>query len=92
MHPYVLAELALGSLPKRKTTLAFLEQLPSLRLARIEEVRHLIEARSLSNRGIGLVDAHLIASVLINPPTRLWTRDKRLAETAKALRIRANLA
>jgi predicted nucleic acid-binding protein len=92
MHPWIVAELALGSLPQRARTITFLEQLPSLPLARLDEVRQMIEARRLHARGIGLIDAHLIASTFLNPSTRLWTRDKRLADIAKALGIHAILA
>jgi predicted nucleic acid-binding protein len=91
MHPFVLAELALGSLPKRAKTLSFLEQLPSLTIARLEEVRQMVEARRLYARGIGLIDAHLISSVFINASSKLWTRDKRLSDIAKAFGIHANL-
>lgn len=42
--------------------------------------------------GIGLNDVHLIASVFINPPTLLWTRDKRLRELAVALGIHVGRA
>ena len=91
MHPFIVAELALGSLPQRVKTLSFLEQLPSLTVARLDEVRKLIEVRSLYTRGIGLIDTHLIASVFLNPSTVLWTRDKRLSDIAKALGIHANL-
>jgi predicted nucleic acid-binding protein len=91
MHPFIVAELALGSLPQRAKTLSFLEQLPSLTVARLDEVRKLIEVRSLYSRGIGLVDTRLIASVFLNPSTVLWTRDKRLSDIAKALGIHANL-
>jgi len=92
MHPWIVAELALGSLPKRAQTIAFLEQLPGLTIARLDEVRQMIETRRLYARGIGLIDAHLIASTLLNPSIRLWTRDKRLEDIAKALGISANLA
>ncbi|HZL52718.1 MAG TPA: type II toxin-antitoxin system VapC family toxin [Terracidiphilus sp.] len=91
MHPFIVAELALGSLPQRAKTLSFLEQLPSLTVARLDEVRKLIEVRSLYTRGIGLIDTHLIASVFLNPSTVLWTRDKRLSDIAKTLGIHANL-
>ena len=91
MHPFVVAELALGSLPQRMKTIAYLEQLPSVSVARLDEVRQMIETRRLYGRGIGLIDSHLIASVLINPPIVLWTRDKRLSDIAEALGIRANL-
>lgn len=91
MHPFIVAELALGSLPKRTATLGYLEQLPSITVARLDEVRQMIEVHRLSSRGIGLIDAHLIASVFLTPSTLLWTRDKRLSGIAKALRIQADL-
>ena len=71
IHPFVIAELALGSLQDRTTTLALLDLLPQVRVAQLSEVRLTIEARRLYGLGIGLIDAHLIASVLINPPTLL---------------------
>jgi hypothetical protein len=57
----------------------------------VSEVRLTIEARHLYSLGIGLTDAHLIASVFINPSTLLWTRDKRLRKFAEALDIHASL-
>ena len=48
----------------------------------LSEVRRVIEARRLYNLGIGLTDAELIASVLINPSTLLWTKDKRFRKAA----------
>jgi predicted nucleic acid-binding protein len=91
IHPFVLAELALGSLKNRNRTLALLDQLPQVRVAQAGEVRLAIESRHLYGLGIGLVDAHLIASVFIRAPTRLWSRDKRLRKAAEALRIDAGL-
>ena len=43
----------------------------------------MIDARGLNNLGIGLIDAHRIASVLIAAPTLLWTTDKRLRQLAE---------
>lgn len=91
IHPFVVAELALGSLQKRVETFALLDLLPKVRVAQMNEVRLAIEARSLYSRGIGLIDAHLIASILINPPALLWTRDKQLCQVAEDLGIHANL-
>ncbi len=91
IHPFIIAELALGSLKERTKTLALLDLLPHLRVARLNELRLLIEARRLYNLGIGLTDAHLIASVLIDAPTLLWTRDKRLRQVAESLGIHAGL-
>jgi len=92
MHPFVVAELALGSLRQRSKTLALLDLLPQLRVAQTAELRQLIEHHRLYAQGMGLVDAHLIASVLINPGTLLWTRDKQLRKSAEALGIHAAIA
>ena len=91
MHPFVLAELALGSLSQRTKTLTLLEQLPTARVALLPEVREMIDKRSLYTRGIGLTDAHLVASALIDPRATLWTRDKRLRAVAEELGIHAEL-
>ena len=48
MHPFVAAELALGSLRDRLVTLDFLERLPQVRVATLHEVRRMIELRSLT--------------------------------------------
>ena len=92
IHPFIIAELALGSLRERTKTLALLDLLPQVRVAQLGEVRLTIEARRLYSLGIGLTDAHLIASVFINPSTLLWTRDKRLRKAAESLGIHVGLA
>ena len=91
IHPFIIAELALGSLRERIKTLALLDLLPQVRVAHLSEVRLTIEARHLYSLGIGLIDAHLIASVFINSSTLLWTRDKRLRKAAEDLGIHASL-
>jgi predicted nucleic acid-binding protein len=91
IHPFIIAELALGSLQERAETLALLDLLPQVRVAQLSEVRLTIEARRLYNRGIGLIDAHLIASVFINPSTLLWTRDKQLRKVAEGFGVHASL-
>jgi predicted nucleic acid-binding protein len=92
VHPFIIAELALGSLRERTQTLALLDLMPQVKVARLSEVRLTIEARRLYSLDIGLIDAHLIASVFINPATLLWTKDKRLRKAAEALGIDASLA
>lgn len=90
MHPFIVAELALGGLRDRKVTLALLDFLPELPVAELHEVRQLIELRKLYTEGIGLVDAHLIASLLIvQTPTELWTDDDGLTRVAEKLRFLA---
>jgi hypothetical protein len=92
IHPFIIAELALGSLRDRKKTLELLDQLPQGRVAHLSEVRSMIEARGLYSLGIGLTDVHLIASVLIDPPTLFWTKDKPLRKVSESLGIDAALA
>jgi predicted nucleic acid-binding protein len=91
IHPWIVAELALGSLRDRTGTLAMLDLLPQVRVAQMSELRLMIEARRLFSLGIGLTDAHLIAAVFLNPPTLLWTKDKRLRSLAEGLSIHARL-
>ena len=91
MHPFVSGELALGSLPQRAKVLREIDSLPVARVARVEEVRLLIERRSLFSRGIGYIDAHLLAAVFLTPHTLLWTRDKRLRAVAESLGVHASL-
>ncbi len=90
-HPFVTGELALGSIRKRVQTLQFLDQLPHARVAEPDEIRHLIEARSLYALGIGLVDIHLLAAALLIPSAQLWTRDRRLRTLSESLGIDAQL-
>jgi predicted nucleic acid-binding protein len=96
IHPFITAELALGllkerTLQERTKTLALLDLLPQVKVAQLSEVRLMIEARRLYSLGIGLTDAHLVASVFINPSTLLWTRDKRLRKAAEGLGVHAGL-
>ena len=62
-----------------------LRALPEARVARDPEVVRFIEAESLSGIGIGYVDAHLLAACRLTPGSRLWSRDKPLAEAAERL-------
>ena len=91
MHPCVLGELALGGLHDRVGVLTDLAKLPPTLEASHEEIRRLIEAAVLYGRGIGYVDAQLLASVLLTPGAGLWTRDRRLQEAARALDVAAVL-
>jgi len=92
IHPFIVAELALGSLKDRARMLAYLDLLPQVRVAKLSELRLMIEARRLYSLGIGLTDAHLIASALIDSPTLLWTKDRRLRKVSEGLGIHANFS
>jgi predicted nucleic acid-binding protein len=92
MYPFTVAELALGSLSQRAVQRKAPDDLPVVSVAQLDEVRRMIEAHSLYSTGIGLVDAHLIASCLIHPPTLRQTADKRLSNAAESLGIAAGLS
>jgi predicted nucleic acid-binding protein len=77
VHPFVIGELRLGNIPKRKTFLSLIENLPQSSQATNEEVTHLIESNKLHGKGIGFTDAHILASSMISE-VPLWTKDKRL--------------
>lgn len=87
IHPFVIGELAIGNMPNRQSVLLELQTLPTTTAATHRDVLDLIANRRLSGSGIGYVDAHLLASVLISGRTRLWTADKRLAEIALKLDV-----
>jgi len=87
MHPFVVGELACGELARRREVLDLLSTLPSSVVATDEETLHFIERRRLMGRGIGWVDVHLLASVIMTEAAQLWTRDKRLGAIAAKLRI-----
>ena len=86
VHPFVVGELACGNLENRREILDLLAALPVAVGATDDEVLHLLEERRLMGRGIGWVDAHLLASALLSEAP-LWTRDRRLAEAALHLGI-----
>ncbi len=90
-HPFVIGELALGSLKQRDLILEALRGLPKALVARDEEVHRFIEQHKLFGIGIGYVDAHLLAGTLLTAGARFWTRDKRLRDAASRLNIEANL-
>ena len=83
-HPLVILELTCWTPPEpRARTLGDLALLRQTRLATPGEVADWIERERLYGRGCGAVDCTLLASVLLTPSTRLWTRDRRLAQLAE---------
>jgi len=86
IHPYVLGELACGNLSNRKEIIALLHALPGAAKVEDDELLLFIEHHRLMGRGIGLIDAHILASCCIDS-CLLWTRDKRLQVVAKEMNI-----
>lgn len=85
-HPFVVGELACGSLERRDEILSLLRALPGVVEADHEEVLTLVDSAGLSGRGLGWVDMHLLASAILSGTT-LWTLDKRLGEQARRLSV-----
>jgi predicted nucleic acid-binding protein len=87
-HPFVIGELACGHLRRRQEILGLLSALPSATVARHEDVLALVDAHRLFGRGIGWVDAHLLASALLSG-VRMITLDGQLLKVAKGLGVAA---
>ncbi|HYI58586.1 MAG TPA: type II toxin-antitoxin system VapC family toxin [Microlunatus sp.] len=82
-HPYVIEELALGSLKRLTTVLELLGSLHSFPVLTHDEVMALVSGRQLWGRGLSAVDVQLLGSVALVGGARLWTRDRRLAAACR---------
>lgn len=87
-HPYVIGEIALGSMPRWQETVSGLQALPAIASATTDEAMEFLRREQLFGLGIGYVDLHLLAATRLEPGALLWTRDKRLHQAA----LRLNLA
>jgi predicted nucleic acid-binding protein len=84
-HPFIIGELACGNLKNRYELLMLLGNLPQITVATNTEVLFYIEQHQLMGRGIGYIDAHLLAASALVGPVKLWTLDRRLATLADEL-------
>jgi predicted nucleic acid-binding protein len=85
-HDFVYGELLIGDAGGRKKLLAdyaLMQQAPAVPHA---DIVTFIRDRRLHGRGIGWVDAHLLASSLVGG-MKLWTVDPRLMIVAKEIGI-----
>ena len=83
-HPFVIGELACGTMENPAEILSLLGSLPSTPVIFQEEFLGFVETNALAGRGIGFVDVHLLASARLSG-LPLWTADKRLAGAARDL-------
>ena len=83
-HAFVVGELACGTLRNREEVMALLQALPKAEAAEHGEVMGLVERERLYGRGLGWIDAHLLASARLSGAS-LWTLDRRLSKIAAAL-------
>jgi predicted nucleic acid-binding protein len=84
----VFVDFFTAGLPQRaRSFLDLLANLPAAPMAADAEVLRFIERRKLMGRGIGFLDAHLLAATALGAPARLWTRDRRLSMIAAELGV-----
>ena len=84
VHPFVVGELACGTLRARAEVVGLLQALPPILVATDKEILFFMAEQNLMGRGIGYMDVHLLASARLGGAL-LWTRDKRLHAVATEL-------
>jgi predicted nucleic acid-binding protein len=85
-HPFVIGELACGNLKNRDEFLSLLQSLPMTPTVVLDELLYFIERHRLMGKGLGFVDANLLASAHLSG-IPLWTFDKRLRSVATELEL-----
>ena len=85
-HEFVYGELLIGDKGGRMRLLTDYEQMHQAPVVPHSDVVAFVRDRRLHGRGIGWIDAHLLASALVGR-LKLWTLDPALATLAKELRI-----
>lgn len=85
-HPMVLTELLLGGMPKDAEAMRSLRELRVLRTASAPELTEFIEKRGIQGKGIGYVDASLLASCVLDG-AGLLSLDRRLNGLAQELGV-----
>lgn len=86
VHPFVVGELACGSIRGRDAFLASLQLLPTAAVASHDDVFQLVSRRRLWGRGLSWIDAHLLCSALLSG-TSIWTLDRALREACAELGV-----
>lgn len=83
-HPLVTAELAMGNLAGWRRTITLLDSLPQVAVASHQDLIGFVDRHGLAGSGIGVIDAHLLASADANA-LKIWTLDRRLLDQATRL-------
>jgi predicted nucleic acid-binding protein len=85
-HDFVYGELLIGDKGGRRQLLGNYERMDQAPFVPHREVVAFVRHRKLNGRGIGWVDAHLLASALVGR-LKLWTADLPLATIATEMGI-----
>jgi predicted nucleic acid-binding protein len=89
IHPFIIGELSLGSIKNKSEIMNLLSELPQVPVAEHDEVMAAVTAHQLSGKGVGWVDAHLVASALL-AHAKLLTFDKALSQVSKTIGLVAS--
>ncbi len=85
-HDFVYGELLVGDRGGRQKLLVSYERMEQVPPVSHSEVVAFVRARKLHGRGIGWIDAHLLASALVGK-VQLWTVDGPLGTVADELGV-----
>ena len=85
-HDFVYGELLVGDIGGRRQLLAGYELMHQAPFVPHTDVITFVRERRLHGRGVGWIDAHLLASALVGR-LKLWTTDPRLTTLTRELGI-----
>lgn len=88
-HPLIIGELACGRIPDRTRVLHSISTLHQTIIPNADEVLGMIESLELFGRGLGWIDANLIASALLSR-AYLYSHDRKLIAVASELGLLGN--
>jgi len=85
-HDFIYGELLIGDRGARARLLAGYKAMCQAASVANSEVVEFVRHRKINGRGIGWIDAHLLASAVIGHST-LWTADRPLEAVAKEIGV-----
>jgi predicted nucleic acid-binding protein len=85
-HHFVYGELLIGDRGGRRQLLEDYERIHQAPFVPHDDVVAFVRARRLHGRGVGWIDAHLLASALVGH-LKLWTTDPKLKTLAGELGV-----
>ena len=85
-HDFVYGELLIGDRGARQKLLAEYSVMRQAAVVANPEVVEFVRRRKINGRGIGWIDAHLLASAIV-ANSRFWTADPPLAAVAQDIGV-----
>lgn len=85
-HDFVYGELLIGDRGSRTKLLAEYKVMRQAALVTNPEVVEFVRHHKINGRGIGWIDAHLLASAIV-ATSRLWTADRPLGAVAQDIGV-----